>query len=69
MVGIMNTKVTLDRAGRAVLLKTSGTSCTSRGRHSRCYGPGDVVKLCPRRNSSPLQKEAGCLGLQHRQSL
>jgi AbrB family looped-hinge helix DNA binding protein len=58
--GIMNSKVTLDRAGRLVLPKKLRDHLhLSPGDTLDITVEGDEVKLRPRRSSSPLQKKQG----------
>ena len=58
--GIMDGKVTLDRAGRIVLPKGVRDELhLSPGDTLDFSIQGDEVRLRPRRNSSPLQKERG----------
>ena len=58
--GIMNSKVTLDRAGRVVLPKNLRDELhLSPGDTLDVTVQGDEVKLRPRRSSSPLQKKQG----------
>jgi AbrB family looped-hinge helix DNA binding protein len=56
----MNSKVTLDRAGRVVLPKNLRDELhLSPGDTLDITVQGDEVKLRPRRSSSPLQKKRG----------
>jgi AbrB family looped-hinge helix DNA binding protein len=58
--GIMNSKVTLDRAGRVVLPKSLREELhLSPGDTLDLTVQGDEVRLRPRRSSSPLQKKQG----------
>ncbi len=56
----MNTKVTLDRAGRVVLPKPLRDElCLSPGDSLEVTVKGDELTLRPRRSTTPLQKERG----------
>ncbi len=58
--GCMNTKVTLDRAGRVVLPKTLRDDLRlAAGDTLDLTVKGDEVTLRPRRGATPLQKERG----------
>jgi AbrB family looped-hinge helix DNA binding protein len=59
-MGIMNSKVTLDRAGRVVLPKTLRDELRlSPGDTLDLTVKGDEVTLRPRRGATPLEKERG----------
>ena len=58
--GMMNSKVTLDQAGRVVIPKTLRDELRlSPGDTLDLTVKGDEVTLRPRRGSTPLQKERG----------
>ena len=66
----MNTKVTLDRAGRVVLPKTLRDAMhLSPGDTLDLTLKGDEVTLRPRRSTAPLQKERGVWVLRIGQTL